>query len=96
MRDDLRAAVLVGFSVLCFSIPVIAVVSHKRNPPEPMIYPVAKVPNGLNLYNPQGDIIVICDKEYAGDDLKLTHCRIEDDNTLDDVMNAWLRAYESK
>jgi hypothetical protein len=96
MLADLRAAGLSGMAVIFASIPMIAVVSHKNNPPEPMIYPAAKVPNGLNLYNAEGEKIATCEKLPTGEGEKLANCKIEDGYTFDDVMNSWLKAYEGK
>jgi hypothetical protein len=44
---------------------------------------------GLTLYNPKGEVIARCDKQ----DEAFTNCKMEPGVTLDDLMNAWARAY---
>ncbi len=44
---------------------------------------------GLTLYNPKGEVIARCDKK----DDAFTNCKMEPGVTLDDLMNAWARAY---
>jgi hypothetical protein len=44
---------------------------------------------GLTLYNPKGEVIARCDKK----DDSFTNCKMQPGVTLDDLMNAWVRAY---
>ena len=44
---------------------------------------------GLTLYNPKGEVIARCDKK----DDAFANCKMEPGVTLDDLMNAWARAY---
>jgi hypothetical protein len=62
------------------------------NPPksEPAFLAVPKPPEGLTLYNANGDIVARCGRKgdsFAG-------CKMEPGATLDDLMNAWVRAYQ--
>lgn len=47
-------------------------------------------PNSLTLYNAQGERVAQCEKK--GD--VFTHCKMEAGMTFDDVMNAWVHAFE--
>jgi hypothetical protein len=60
----------------------------------PVTHPVfAKIPkgqNGLTLYNSKGERVARCDKK----DDTFTNCKMEDGVTFDDVMNAWVHAFQ--
>jgi len=45
---------------------------------------------GLTLYNPKGEVVARCDKKGNA----FANCKLEPGVTLDDVMNAWVRAYQ--
>lgn len=49
-----------------------------------------KQPNGLTLYNEKGEVVARCEKLEDG----FGKCRLEPGVTLDDVMNAWVHAYQ--
>ena len=56
----------------------------------PVFLEVPKGPNGLTLYNSKGEIVAKCGKNedsFAG-------CKMEEGVTLDDLMNAWVHAYQ--
>ena len=57
---------------------------------EPVFVDVPKGPNGLTLYNPKGEVVARCGKkeDAFGD------CKMEPGVTLDDLMNAWVHAYQ--
>jgi len=57
---------------------------------EPAFKEVPKSPNGLTLYNAKGEVVARCDK---GDD-QFGNCKIEPGYSLDDLMNAWVHAYQ--
>ena len=57
---------------------------------KPALVEVPKGPNGLTLYNAGGDAVARCEKknDAFGD------CKMEPGYSLDDLMNAWVHAYE--
>lgn len=57
---------------------------------KPMFLEVPKGPNGLTLYNSKGEIVAKCGKK----DDSFAGCKMEDGVTLDDLMNAWVHAYQ--
>jgi hypothetical protein len=65
---------------------------------KPPVVPVTKPalvekpqsPNGLTLYNANGDAVAKCDKKED----KFGNCKMEPGYNLDDLMNAWVHAYE--
>lgn len=62
------------------------------NPPraEPVFLAVPKPPEGLTLYNAKGEIVARCGRR----DDSFANCKMEPGVTLDDLMNAWVHAYE--
>lgn len=46
--------------------------------------------NGLTLYNAKGEVVARCEKT----DDSFSNCKLEPGVTLDDVMNAWVHAYQ--
>lgn len=56
----------------------------------PALVEVPKGPNSLTLYNEKGERVAQCDKK----DDKFSHCKIEPGMTFDDVMNAWVHAFQ--
>jgi len=57
---------------------------------EPAFKEVPKSPDGLTLYNAKGEVVARCDKK----DDQFGDCKIEPGYTLDDLMNAWIHAYQ--
>lgn len=57
---------------------------------KPALVEVPQNPNGLTLYNATGDVVAKCDKK----DDKFGNCKMEPGYNLDDLMNAWVHAYE--
>lgn len=55
----------------------------------PALVEVPKGPNGLTLYNAEGEVVAKC--ERRGD--AFDECKMEPGVTLDDLMNAWVHAY---
>lgn len=58
---------------------------------QPRFEDVPKGPNGLTLYDEKGNVVARCDRK----DDKFGDCKIEPDYTLDDLMNAWVHAYQA-
>ena len=48
-----------------------------------------KSPYALTLYNQKGEVVAQCGMK----DGRLSGCKMEPGVTLDDLMNAWVRAY---
>jgi hypothetical protein len=57
---------------------------------EPVFLKLPPDGGGLTLYDAKGQIVARCERK--GD--SLANCKIEAGVTLDDVMNAWVRAYQ--
>lgn len=57
---------------------------------QPALVEVPKGPNSLTLYNEKGERVAQCDKK----DNKFSNCKIEPGMTFDDVMNAWVHAFQ--
>jgi hypothetical protein len=62
------------------------------NPPvnPPVFLTVPKPPEGLTLYNSQGEVVARCGRN----DESFSNCKMEPGVTLDEVMNAWVHAYQ--
>ncbi len=58
--------------------------------PQPAFQEVPKAPNGLTLYNSKGEVVARCGKK----DDAFADCKMEPGVTLDDLMNAWVHAYQ--
>lgn len=82
---------LCGATMLFASIPVIAVVVHKRHESDHLatVYPST---DKMMLYDKHGYRVATCKQK----DENLSHCKIEDGYGFDDVMNAWLNAYMNR
>lgn len=69
-------------------------VEHVRTDSTPVTHPglveIPKDPNSLTLYNEKGEIVARCNKK----DDAFGNCKMEPGVTLDDVMNAWVHAYQ--
>ena len=59
-------------------------------PLQPVFKEVPKSPNGLTLYNAKGEVVARCEKK----DDKFGNCKMEPGYSLDDLMNAWVHAYQ--
>lgn len=57
---------------------------------EPVFKEVPKSPDGLTLYNAKGEVVARCGKK----DDSFGDCKMEPGYTLDDLMNAWVHAYQ--
>lgn len=62
------------------------------NPPkaDPAFLAVPKPPDGLTLYNAQGEVVARCGRK----DDSFSNCKMEPGVSLDDLMNAWVHAYQ--
>lgn len=56
----------------------------------PVFAEVPKAPDGLTLYNSKGEVVAKCGKK----DDAFADCKLEPGVTLDDLMNAWVHAYQ--
>jgi hypothetical protein len=71
--------------------PVVRAITFAEPPvTHPALVQLPKRPDSLTLYNASGERVAQCDK---GDD-KFSHCRMEPGMTFDDVMNAWVHAFQ--
>ena len=57
---------------------------------KPVFLDVPKGPNGLTLYNSKGEVVAKCGKKEDS----FSGCKMEEGVTLDDLMNAWVHAYQ--
>lgn len=57
---------------------------------QPALVKIPKGPNSLTLYNENGERVAQCDKK----DDKFSNCKIEPGMNFDDVMNAWVHAFQ--
>ena len=57
---------------------------------QPKIVEAPKPPDGLTLYNAQGEVIARCGKKEDS----FSNCKMEPGVSLDDLMNAWVHAYQ--
>jgi hypothetical protein len=57
---------------------------------QPVFIQMPKGDGGLTLYNPKGQIVARCDQK----DDAFSNCKMEPGFTFDDVMNAWVHAYQ--
>ena len=66
--------------------------ANVTDPPatHPTLVQPPKHPNGLTLYNAQGERVAQCERK----DEVFTNCKMAADMTFDDVMNAWVHALE--
>ncbi len=71
--------------------PAIEHVKTFNNPvTRPALVEIPKSPDSLTLYNAKGEAVARCEKKDDG----FGNCKMEPGVTLDDVMNAWVHAYE--
>lgn len=57
---------------------------------DPAFLAVPKPPEGLTLYNAKGEVVARCGRK----DDSFANCKMESGVTLDDLMNAWVHAYQ--
>jgi hypothetical protein len=57
---------------------------------QPALVKIPKGPNGLTLYNEKGERVAQCEKK----DDAFANCKVEPGFTFDDVMNAWVHAFQ--
>ena len=71
--------------------PLIHTVNLAERPvTQPALVEAPKGPDRLALYNEKGERVAKCDKK----DGKFSNCKIEPGMTFDDVMNAWVHAFQ--
>lgn len=58
---------------------------------QPTFADVPKGPNGLTLYDEKGNVVARCDRR----DDRFDNCKMESGYSLDDLMNAWVHAYQA-
>lgn len=56
----------------------------------PAFADIPRQPNGLTLYNAKGEVVARCGKK----DDSFSACKMEPGVSLDDLMNAWVHAYQ--
>lgn len=57
---------------------------------QPALVKIPKSPDSLTLYNEKGERVAQCQKK----DDAFKNCKIEPGMTFDDVMNAWVHAFQ--
>jgi hypothetical protein len=57
---------------------------------DPVFLAVPKPPEGLTLYNAKGEVVARCGRRED----TFANCKMEPGVTLDDLMNAWVQAYQ--
>ena len=71
--------------------PLVHTISFSEPPAtKPALVKIPKRPNGLTLYNEKGETVAQCEKK----DDAFSNCKLETGFTFDDVMNAWVHAFE--
>jgi hypothetical protein len=85
------ALVAAQAQVLCIAHATIPIFKPVRSAvAEPVFLKMPEDGGGLTLYNAKGEVVARCDRK--GD--SFANCKMEPGVTLDDVMNAWVRAYQ--
>jgi len=72
------------------NLPPVQVAKPMKAATQPVFVELPKTPGGLTLYNSKGEVVARCE----GNDDIFSHCKMEPGVTLDDVMNAWVHAYQ--
>jgi hypothetical protein len=72
------------------NLPPVQVANPVNAATQPVFVELPKTPGGLTLYNSKGDIVARCE----GNSDVFSNCKMEKGVTLDDVMNAWVHAYQ--
>lgn len=80
--------------ILLAAVSTGTVVENAKTIATPLLQPtfkeIPKGPNGLTLYNAKGEVVARCEKK----DDTFGNCKMEPGYTLDDLMNAWVHAYQ--
>lgn len=72
------------------SLPPVQVARPMKATTQPVFVDLPQKPSGLTLYNANGEIVARCE----GKEDVFANCKMEPGVTLDDVMNAWVHAYQ--
>jgi hypothetical protein len=72
------------------TLPPVQVARPLNAATQPVFVELPKTPGGLTLYNSKGDIVARCE----GNQDIFSNCKMEPGVSLDDVMNAWVHAYQ--
>lgn len=73
------------------NVPAVHTINFAAPPvTQPALVKIPKGPNGLTLYNSKGEQVAQCQKK--GD--SFSHCKMAPGVTFDDVMNAWVHAFQ--
>ena len=62
----------------------------ERPATQPALVEAPRSPDRLTLYNEKGERVAQCDKK----DEKFSNCKMEPGMNFDDVMNAWVHAFQ--
>lgn len=83
-------SVLLAFASLTSNSALPNANATGANTPPPTFQEVPRGPNSLTLYNSKGEVVARCDKKNN----TFSGCRMEPGVTLDDLMNAWVHAFQ--
>lgn len=72
------------------SLPPVQVARPIDAASQPVLIELPKDPGGLALYNAKGEVVARCDGKADS----FSNCKMEPGVSLDDVMNAWVHAYQ--
>jgi hypothetical protein len=72
------------------NLPPVQVARPTNAATQPVFVDLPKDPGGLTLYNPKGEVVARCDGKAD----VFSNCKMEPGVTLDDLMNAWVHAYQ--
>ena len=87
----MQILVAIGMLAAIANGPVVHTINLEEPPvTHPSLVKIPKGPTSLTLYNQKGEQVAQCAKK----DDAFSNCKVEPGFTLDDVMNAWVRAFE--
>jgi hypothetical protein len=72
------------------NLPPVQVARPMKADTQPVFVQLPKDPGGLTLYNAKGEVVARCE----GKEDVFSNCKMEPGVTFDDVMNAWVHAYQ--
>jgi hypothetical protein len=72
------------------NLPPVQVARPMKAATQPVFVDLPKDPGGLTLYNSKGEVVARCD----GKQDVFSNCKMEPGVSFDDVMNAWVHAYQ--
>lgn len=72
------------------NLPSVQAIQPVQAATQPTLVQLPKTPGGLTLYNVKGEVVARC---QGGNDV-FSNCKMEPGVTFDDVMNAWVHAYQ--